>query len=146
MLLNIMDCVIRLCFFNIYRVDHFFGILCKEYLQMINIIIVVRDMAGNLVNDTFEFFELFDMVFRRLFPVKPDNRSFQSPREIGNLLVPIFNHIFDDLYCLNPCVFIRPLHPDGLVIHGYHTLQTLSLVHQPMQERLKPVQPVHFPV
>ena len=47
---------------GIYRinlVNRFFRGLCQEYLQMIHVIIVVRDVAGNLVDDTLEFIMLF---------------------------------------------------------------------------------------
>ena len=90
--------------YRIHGVNRFFRGLCQEYLQMINVIIVVRDMAGNLVDDTLELLILFGMLFRRSFTVKLDNSSFQVPGECGNLSIPVGNHLSDQLNSPKPRV------------------------------------------
>ena len=93
-----------LSIYRIHGVNRFFRGLCQEYLQMINVIIVVRDMAGNLVDDTLELLILFGMLFRRSFTVKLDNSSFQVPGKCGNLSIPVRNHLPDQLNSPKPRV------------------------------------------
>jgi len=75
-LLDIMNIRDLSGFSRLWRVNYFFRGLSQEYLQMINVIIVVSNVAGNLVDDTLEFFKLFGTLFHRPFPVQVDNSEF----------------------------------------------------------------------
>jgi len=83
-LLDIMNIRDLSGFSRLWRVNCFFRGLSQEYLQMINVIIVVSNVAGNLVDDTFEFFKLFGTLFHRPLPVQVDNSAFQVPGECRN--------------------------------------------------------------
>ena len=112
---------------------------------MINVIIVIRNMAGNLVDDTLELLILFGMLFRRSFTVKLDNSSFQIPGECGNLRISVGNHLSDQLNSPKPRVPLRIPYPAGFVIHGNHPWLMLSPVLQPGEERVNSVPHVDFP-
>ena len=140
-----MNCIGDLGFYRIYGVNCFFRALCQEYLQMINVIIVVRDMAGNLVDDTLELLILFGILFRGSFTVKLDNSSFQVPGECGNFRIPVGNHLPDQLNSPKPRVPWGIPYPAGFVIHGNHPWLMLSPVLQPWKERVNPVPHVDFP-